>query len=160
MGLQDSQEDLTCATVMMKHDDDEEDGRVKGEDGRVKGEGGVPRPSVNARLLIVCEDGMLSCTAALSLLLSHYHTTIDFNTHLPCLPKAVSASTSGRDRGRGRQAVSTPFKSKDEIKTCLSALQMHVPFADQLPRRLVKELNMFFTSTSISTSTYTRKLKH
>ena len=129
-------------------------------------EDNISIPLVKARLLIVCEDGMLSCTAALSLLLSHYHTSIDFNTRLPCPQGSASpglASTPGRQRERQRerekQGVCIPSRSKEEIKTCLTALQMHVPFADQLPRRLVKELNMYFASTSTSSSLVTRKHK-
>lgn len=156
------------------HVEEEKDHGKEREDGTEKGqeEQDIPSPSVNARLLIICEDGMLSCTAALSLLLSHYHTSINFNTRLPfsALTSSPSSATAcgrvrrgqgeregdtqerGERQGQGR-AVRVPSRSKEEIRMCLTALQMHVPFADQLPRRLVKELNMFFTSISISTST-------
>lgn len=165
----------SCSYVEEEKDQGEEraDGKVKKKE---KEEEDILRPSVNGRLLIICEDGMLSCSAALSLLLSHYHTSIDFSTRIPCpmsappISSSSSSSASTTVCGRVRQgqgerheqgcAVRVPSRSKEEIRMCLAALQMHVPFADQLPRRLVKELNMFFTSTSISTSAYTHKLKH
>ena len=120
--------------------------------------------SSNGSILIICEDGMLSCTAAMTLLLSCYRTSYEFNIPLSLsLPQAISTplirppnssimSTSSNILTHCPPPPSSykrPCLSKEDIRACLSVLQMHVPSSDQMPRRLMKELNMFFSSTAL-----------
>ena len=200
-------------------------------------------------VLIACEEGMLSCTVALCILLTHFNTSMDFGTHLPpLLPHSLALSLSlppppllqsteqsaspslpsslplplplfpppslpsdntlpilstcvalheskgdaeeraaaievgtaafsvypcppqlidseevvrievdvgrneekerinGQNRLRNERAMRlVRHVSKEDIKACLAVMQCHLPFADQLPRRFVKEVNMFFS---------------
>ena len=125
----------------------------------------------NGSILIICEDGILSCTAAMAILLSHYRTTFDFDTLLSIpqslCPAAVrsASDTNGVIQNEKLASSQSPLHllppseslrssplphtmrlSKGDIRACLSVLQMYLPMADQIPRRLIKELNMFFSS--------------
>ena len=125
----------------------------------------------NGSILIICEDGILSCTVAMAILLSHYRTTFEFDTLLPIpqslCPAAVrsAADTNGVIQNGKPKSSQSPLRllppseplrpsplpkamrlSKGDIRACLSVLQMYLPMADQIPRRLIKELNMFFSS--------------
>ena len=120
--------------------------------------------SVNGSILIICEDGMLSCTAAMTLLLSCYHTSYEFNIpRSPSLPQPITIPPTRSPNSNMTSTSSNvlthcppppssykrPCLSKEHIRACLSVLQMHVPSSDQMPRRLMKELNMFFSSTAL-----------
>ena len=127
----------------------------------------------NGSILIICEDGILSCTAVMAILLSHYRTTFEFDTLLSnpqslCPQVVLSAADAHRVIQNEKETSSdsplplpllspsvplclspvshTIRLSKGDIRACLSVLQMYLPMADQIPRRLVKELNMFFSS--------------
>ena len=92
-----------------------------------------PVPSADNTSILIAhhDDTILPCAAALAVLLAHFHPTLD-----------MSARRNGAE-ARGW--------SKGDIRGYVAAMQVHVPDASRIPRRLMKELMAYFLAANSAT---------
>jgi hypothetical protein len=105
---------------------------------------------------VICGDGLLSCTVAAALLVA-FHDISSVNltpllhvySSVPNLLEKQQPRTAKADVPSSpprRHQLPCPSRSKDDVRECFAAMQLYIPLTSQVPRRLMKELNIFFST--------------
>jgi hypothetical protein len=118
-------------------------------------------------VLIVSDDGILACNITVALLLRFFDTYLDNYNNLNFKFKYFknddndSADINNNNNIKNHEKNNKEYSlihsssnkisnkrnsySKEEIRICLSILQLYVPYAEKIPKRLTKEIYMHFS---------------
>jgi hypothetical protein len=116
-------------------------------------------------VLVVSDDESLACNITVALLLRFFDTYLDDYNNLNFKFKLFKNDDNGanvnnnninnHDKNNNADSLihsssneisnKRNSHSKEEIRICLSILQLYVPYAEKIPKRLAKNIYMYFS---------------